>query len=499
MCLALSAPDGLWHGHNAVLSFLLALVLPVATVRQACAPQTVRADVLYGVPAHGCCHYASASSVICDPAGETEADTEAATEICKSLVQATGGISEVASLASWTDCSAWCARDFRCLVWSLVPARREYDLSWQPKVCWIIDKPLICKPAACNAQGAFSGQRDCGVNYLTQQPPHNAPLGDINFCDASSPIPETAGMIVDGQFKPQSGCEYRLWDKSDVLTCLAGSWTVIMGSSNALLLAIRLANLVVDQALLQTRDNATLGATSVIDLVIIGGRVVYLQSINLPDFDTIAYSEGDTLDRSYRLAAVLGRAPPISPGAIRITYFATRFWDQARSALWAVRQNQVWLGVPMGILVMLSEWYIMCNVWKLWFCVRPSYKRLPHQEMMAQFRTDMQATLRDMSQMCNLQGTAAWRGCYVATMTWSWWAHYGGHAATYKEYNAVIREEMAPRISPLLRLIDVWELGRSMPFQDPPAERSCATAQVPLRNSCKLLSGADEDLGHIQS
>jgi len=286
----------------------------------------------------------------------------------------------------------------------------------------------------------------------------------LPLCPARSANPPVKGWMSGEQFKLEAGCRYELFESAGAAECLANSWVVVIGGSNTVLMAIRLANMLADQAILPTRDGATMGGFTLIDLIIKDGAKTYFSALKFDECGAPPHSEAC----SALIYDAVGKAPAAGEGETRITLFSAQFWDHAQTAMGAVTaQGLTWLETKMSFLVQISTWDIYCAGMKVTWCPREGLndESLSLPAAVELFNDAMIPVVEDLAANYCAEGKpAAALGCNILTSTFQNPA--ASRIPMYEEYNDAIRAAHAAHASDILRLLDVWVMGQAMPDEN---------------------------------
>ena len=83
---------------------------------------------------------------------------------------------------------------------------------------------------------------------------------------------------------------------------------------------------------------------------------------------------------------------PWEPGAARLTLLVGQYWENARrtlSAADAVRSGgSGWQAASLIFYSQISQWYLVCGVYNLFFCNRNEMKGIGDQETKRLYRTE---------------------------------------------------------------------------------------------------------------
>jgi len=296
-------------------------------------------------------------------------------------------------------------------------------------------------------------------------------------CDATEPEPTTNGTFAEHNLSDgtqawswtlNTGCEYALWEASDMGRCFRGKWIVIVGASNGNLWMMQLANMLSPGAINTLKDNFTIdgASTQLIDIVIKDGKVIHLQV--LVDEQVLKFRRGThTYGRDHKvLRDAFGNVilPEHTEGAVRITNFLGEFWDHVQLATEAVQAARNWVQAEVTVWVSIGLWYMnSVNCWwaKEWCATRPPYTppRMKSKKLFKQFRHGMHSALQVLDKFCSDQGRAGRLGCVVTSIEHCPFSKGPNWVTLYDSIN----KTMAPFKSRHLRFVDVWTLTLSLP------------------------------------
>lgn len=289
---------------------------------------------------------------------------------------------------------------------------------------------------------------------------------ELPFCDTAVAEPPMLGTLAeDGnlQLDAGAGCRYRVRETSDATECLEGSWLVVTGSSNALLMWNTLLMMLAPS---EAGDQRTgrFGGAHLLDAVIEDGVIIHYTTVR-SWLDTCEQStaHGAVNETACRMtyAETLNNAPAHSPKRIRLTMFLSFYWARTGTALDLIETNQAWAAAKVNVLVQVVAWYIVCNGIKCDCCHRPNLVDLPEEEVVVLFQNEMAPVLERLGSFCAPTGRAAGHGCAVATNSFT--TAGGSLGAMFSRFNALLTEALQTRKTPTLRYVDIYTLGASMP------------------------------------
>lgn len=304
----------------------------------------------------------------------------------------------------------------------------------------------------------------------------------------------------DGNFvakTPDGECRYRLWDHGAMGGCLAGSWILVMGGSNANVLALQLLSMLglkLDASFVLAHRYS-----KVLDFVIENGAVRHVRNTYWPAFET---SDRHTWDPHLRnLTALLSSAPSVNATGVltlRFTFFMARFWDQVATVLDAVESVEgPWRRAPLFIVTQVALHYVYCAKWKVPWCPDGEIKAMANAEALRVFEMDMRMSVRRLSLLCASGARGGRHGCAILNM------QYGGAGhRDHLPYDRKTKEIALGCGCTQLRFVDLSTFTRSTSHlldghQDPAGaiitwnillSGACATA-LPAQGSELVFSG----------
>ncbi|CAE7444785.1 unnamed protein product [Symbiodinium natans] len=295
-------------------------------------------------------------------------------------------------------------------------------------------------------------------------PPETTPPPPLPFCDMKVAEPPMSGVLAaDGNLELDAGCRFRVWESPDMAQCLSGTWVVVTGSSNALLIFNTLLMLLAPaEADVQRRGRY--GGAHLLDAVVEDGVLIYYETVRSSEASCIQSTAGggsnETECRSI-YSSSLQNAPPPNGRRIRVTMFLSFFWARTGTAMDLVEADRSWATAEVAMVVQVVAWYVVCNGIKFTGCPRSNLIDMEEAAVKAMFVTEMEAVLDRMAPFCEPGGRAGQRGCAVATNSWS--DPGPTLMAMFQGYNSEVTKAMQPRKSSTFRLVDIFALGATMP------------------------------------
>ncbi|CAK9000510.1 Uncharacterized protein SCF082_LOCUS6529 [Durusdinium trenchii] len=287
---------------------------------------------------------------------------------------------------------------------------------------------------------------------------------EVSHCETDIAEPPMFGTLeVDGNFKLDAGCRYRVWELPNAAACLGGSWVVVTGSSNALLMWNSLLMMLApSEAGLMRRGR--FGGAHLLDAVIEDGVIIHYETVkswlDTCDQSTPSGAPNETECRMV-YAETLAKAPAHSPNRIRLTMFLSFYWARTGTALDLIEAQDAWAMSEVSILVQVVAWYVVCNGIKFNGCHRPNLIDLPEDEVATMFTNEMEPVLNRMLMFCSPGGRAGVRGCAVATNSFT---NAGSPLLDmFLRFNALVTQAMDAKKTDSFRYLDIFALGASMP------------------------------------
>eukprot|EP00931_Biecheleriopsis_adriatica_P089083 TRINITY_DN6326_c0_g1_i2.p1 TRINITY_DN6326_c0_g1~~TRINITY_DN6326_c0_g1_i2.p1 ORF type:complete len:715 (+),score=129.77 TRINITY_DN6326_c0_g1_i2:145-2289(+) len=281
------------------------------------------------------------------------------------------------------------------------------------------------------------------------------------LCDARVDAPPVKGILFEGSLVLDAGCQYALQDVASLRSNLAGSWIVINGGSNMLLMFHRLAMMLAPG---EYGRFYSLWNSYVVDIVIENAKIVSFSAISSKEtacrqVDHNISSRGSC---EGHVAARLSQAPPHSDdkNQIRLTIFLNRFWHLVPGAVDLVQADAGWSSARLAFVVQVSTWYTICNVEQFGGCLREDLKEAD-VDLIQVFQSEMNLALEKLRTTCSPGGRAGSLGCAVGTGAWT---NAGGPlGASMTRLNTEIASAMQTRSSTTFRFLDFFTLGAAMP------------------------------------
>jgi carboxylesterase type B len=295
----------------------------------------------------------------------------------------------------------------------------------------------------------------------------SATLSMVPVCDghvAESPV---RGKLSNGKLVLDEGCEYRLFDARATADCLAGSWTIIAGASNAGLLFWTLVRtLTPREASDSGLANFQLGGAYVLDVLIEDGKIFQYSFVHGPAGGCNEVAElnitGNYSACKQHLTSFLSEVPYRS-SLTRVTMFTWQFWnsiDVVVDVLDAVSADTSWRNAAVALVVQISTWYTLCNYFNFVHCPREDLKYIGRTAALDIFTSEMSQALTRLDTFCTV-GQAGKRGCVVGTKSWA--EKSGSIGQSFDAFEGALRTAMKSRASASLRFMDIEVLGEGMP------------------------------------
>mmetsp|Transcript_16364 Transcript_16364/g.38743 ORF Transcript_16364/g.38743 Transcript_16364/m.38743 type:complete len:992 (+) Transcript_16364:114-3089(+) len=285
-------------------------------------------------------------------------------------------------------------------------------------------------------------------------------------CDASTSIPPTRGKLHSTgnlEVYTEGGkCRYPVFEPKSIGECLSGSWIVVMGTSNAQLMANALLFMLSHEEAIPYID---FGTYNLLDFVIDDGQIVYYNAV---DYSVKTCSQNSTglTAQEQRCKEIyadeLAKAPAPTSTGVRVTMAISFFWERVRSIMDIVEADVGWKDAKVGYLAQVVAWYLVCQNIKYYLCPRTELKSDTEDETFAKFTNEMESVLGYMETSCAPTGRAGQGfGCVVATNSFTEAA--GSLLNAFLRFNQRVMDSMATRAQPTFRALDIFEVGASMP------------------------------------
>ncbi|CAE7357886.1 Fam3b, partial [Symbiodinium necroappetens] len=294
-----------------------------------------------------------------------------------------------------------------------------------------------------------------------------SPKSKMPICDARVPVLPVEGYLSQGNLNLDAGCRYNLYETAQATQCLQGSWIVLTGSSNTLLEFGNLVNLLAPDEYHIRRDGKMIDTSAAVDAVIENGQVTHWETISneLPECRQvdIAVANQNRAECKKAIENLVVRAPAYGSGSVRITFLLSYFWYRTSLALEVVGEDTLWSGAEVAVVTQVGAWYSACvEERNNDSCPRKELLAMDRDPAIQVFKDEMEEVFWQMDSFCTGGGRAATLGCNVQTISW---ANEVRDNENFQVMNAQIEQAMAVRQSSSFRLIDVFRLGGSMPFE----------------------------------
>jgi len=295
-----------------------------------------------------------------------------------------------------------------------------------------------------------------------------SPVSPVAFCDMKVAEPPMSGKLaLDGNLELDAGCRFRVWESPEIASCLAGTtgtWVVVTGSSNALLIFNTLLMLLAP-AEADVQRSGRFGGAHLLDAVVEDGQIIHYRTVRSSEASCIQSTPtgGQNETECKRIyASALQEAPqPNGKKLVRVTMFLSFFWARTGTAVDLIEGDQAWAGADVAMVVQVVAWYVVCNGIKFTGCPRSNLIDMEEGLVKSMFVAEMGAVLDRMTPFCAPGGRAGHRGCAIATNSWS--DPGPTLMAMFQGYNSEVIEAMRPLRSATFRSVDIFALGGSMP------------------------------------
>eukprot|EP00931_Biecheleriopsis_adriatica_P044550 TRINITY_DN2548_c0_g1_i2.p1 TRINITY_DN2548_c0_g1~~TRINITY_DN2548_c0_g1_i2.p1 ORF type:complete len:920 (-),score=162.36 TRINITY_DN2548_c0_g1_i2:51-2810(-) len=290
---------------------------------------------------------------------------------------------------------------------------------------------------------------------------------ELPWCEGRSAVPPVSGTLLpSGNLQLDADCQYKLRDFSAASAGLSGSWIVVTGSSNALLMFNTLLMMLAPSEADEQRTGR-FGGAHLIDAVVENGHIIHYQTVrsSLPECiqGNLADSEMNEDSCKQAYANALALAPSYDKNKIRVTMFLSFFWRRTHIAADLVEADQAWAAADVAFVAQVCAWYLVCNAMKFGGCPRTELMEVSEDAAFSLFTSEMNMVLARLETLCAPGQRAGVHGCVVATNSWS--AAGGSLGAAFDRFNAQITQSMLPFRTSTFRYMDVFALGAAMPDQ----------------------------------
>ncbi|CAE7463807.1 unnamed protein product [Symbiodinium natans] len=268
----------------------------------------------------------------------------------------------------------------------------------------------------------------------------------------------------------ETPCRMGVREASHMESCLAGSWIVIIGASQASVWTQQFANLLAPGALDSRRDGFVSDGVYLhaVDLVIEKGKVVHkvveFEGGHLLEDHRGAHSDAHDAIEMPQTYARLAEAPPYnrSSGQIRLTHLIAEFWDEAETALVALDLISPggWKKSPMFLIMGVGLWYGYAKGCALdWCATRPSIAGLDLESILEMFTAGLRRMGEKLQTFCT-SGRAAVHGCTVMSIEYCSELYQN---TVYVHLHQAMKRGIKPYVSDKIRYFDLWEFLEQVP------------------------------------
>jgi len=295
-------------------------------------------------------------------------------------------------------------------------------------------------------------------------PAKELPIFDRPICNDGA-VPQVEGHLAwNSHWVLDAGCRYEVWDARATTTCLSGSWVVLQGASNGLLMFHTLLMMLTAPSTNRVRSGR-FGGRAVIDVFIQDGQILEysaLPSVGNPCEEVKHGIMGAADNCRQHVLKHWAGLPEHAPDVLRITIFCWWFWDTTPLILDLVEADQHWKDADVAMVVQVSAWYTICNYIKTHECPRQDLLECSEDDVVRSFNSEMQSALERLKPFCSAR--ARRHGCVVGTKSWS--AAGGGLGASFARFDELVRQRMTDLDGPTrLRMFDFYKFGAGMPEQ----------------------------------
>ncbi|CAJ1374404.1 unnamed protein product [Effrenium voratum] len=309
---------------------------------------------------------------------------------------------------------------------------------------------------------------------------------DLPVCGKMPVVPvwgnvvATKGTVNDGPARKEveawdfqlqeTKCRLGVREAPQILSCLEGSWLVLLGASQSSVWLQQLANTLAPNAFNALRDHFITDGVwlQLMDLVIEDGQVVHKQIVYNGDMTQLNNHGGA---HSAELDAValpgvyanLALAPPFNGRQIRITNLLAEYWDEADLGLLALEGSTEggWDRAQIFPVVAVGLWYgysVGCTLG--WCSTRPEIAGLDTEAMVEVYLQGMRRTADMLQDFCGPNGRASKHGCTVMSVEYC--SEYYKNPV-YNHLHQAIRKHFQEYTSSQVRYFDVYSLTEQVP------------------------------------
>ena len=290
----------------------------------------------------------------------------------------------------------------------------------------------------------------------------------LPWCDTKAPMLATKGeMHSSGNLEihaPSGKCRYQVFEEESAKTCLSGAWIVVLGTSNAQLLANSLLFMMAGS---EASEHIHFGKYNFHDFIIENGAISYHNVIKIDDMPVCKQNTTGAREQERRcqdlFSLELSKAPAPTAGRIRVTMVISFFWERVGSVMDVVEADVAWKEVKVGYVTQVVAWYLVCQNIKSWLCPRSELKSQTEDEVFAKFSAEMELVLQRMEASCTLStGRAAQGfGCVVGSNSYT--EARGPLLDAFLRFNARVMDAMSSRATGTFRALDFFQVGEAMP------------------------------------
>ncbi|CAJ1400299.1 unnamed protein product [Effrenium voratum] len=293
------------------------------------------------------------------------------------------------------------------------------------------------------------------------------PLLPLPSCDVQVPFPPSSGKVHSTGnlevYTEDASCRYTVFERDSISTCLDGAWVVVLGTSNAQLLA---NNLLFTLAGRNASDHIHFGEFNFHDFVIEDGVVIYHNVIRVDDVEECKQNTTGSNEQEEQCKDTYGtelaKAPAPKAGRVRVTMTIVFFWERVRSMMHIVEADAGWREVKVGYVTQVVAWYLVCQNIKSYLCPRRELKDDTEDQTFQKFTDEMDSVLSYMQTSCSPSGRAGQGfGCVVGTNSYT--DAQGSLGEAFRRFNAQVLVSMSSKATGTFRALDVFALGAAMP------------------------------------
>eukprot|EP00931_Biecheleriopsis_adriatica_P121417 TRINITY_DN964_c0_g1_i1.p1 TRINITY_DN964_c0_g1~~TRINITY_DN964_c0_g1_i1.p1 ORF type:complete len:627 (-),score=107.87 TRINITY_DN964_c0_g1_i1:22-1902(-) len=314
--------------------------------------------------------------------------------------------------------------------------------------------------------------------------------------------PVTVHGKTGWDFRTVQGCSYALREDKHIAHCLADSWVVVSGSSEANLMMSNLVNTLVPGGLVAGFGRGHDGFNSegifstLVDVIVANSTVTYKKVYRARGRLYGSHSPWKDKQVEKKAWGLLWSAPPPKAGDVRITFMLAQYWDEVTHAVQTLNHAKQWAGAKVFFVANIGQWYddsMFCQA--PWCATRPALMGTGIPNVLHNYAVGLEATLKELKPFCSEGGLAGEHGCTLMGMATCGATAQSSKAAIDRTFKKIFR----PHTTQTLRLLDLWTLSQHIPEQHCLRGHSTPVMasffwQVLLSSVCKAQDAAEGTL-----